>query len=55
MICEDCNVEPGGEVSIKRDGAVVWRRTLCPACFEIRRANTAAATGKTLVKKNETA
>lgn len=54
MICEDCNIEPGGEVRINRDGQVVWRRVLCRGCFEIRRANTEAR-GLALAKKADEA
>lgn len=55
MTREDCNIEPGGEVRIVRDGQVIWSRVLCRGCFEMRRANTEASRGVAVVKRSDEA
>lgn len=47
--CEDCTA-PGGEVTIKRAGVIVWRRVLCEPCFHTRRVNTLAGRNVSILK-----
>ena len=49
--CEDCG-QPGGGVTIRRAGVVIWRRVLCTTCFDIRRENTNVQAGLSLVPRS---